>query len=77
MLADAELRDWLENLSQTNERRKIIIDDLLRHANRDNMIEDDRLDCMKALEWLKQGVVSERPGPRLVPPALVETEVEH
>jgi hypothetical protein len=77
MLADAELRDWLENLSQTNERRKKIIDDLLRHAVRDGMSADDHADCMKALALLKEGNIPERPGPKAVAPSLVEVEVEH
>lgn len=77
MLSDAELREWLENLAVTNvERRKIIID-LLRHKGEDHMTADDIADCRKAIGWLDELDIPERPGPKTVAPALVEAETEH
>ena len=77
MLTDADLKDWLGNLAHTNERRRAIIVDLLRHKGEDHMTSDDVADCRKALSWLDEGRVDDRPGPRTVLPELVEVEVEH
>lgn len=77
MLSDPDLKDWLGNLAHTNDERRRIIVDLLRHKGEDHMIADDVADCRKALLWLDEGKVEDRPGPRSVPEALVEVEVEH
>lgn len=76
-LPDTDFRDWLENLANTNEGRRVIIVDLLRHKGEDHMTGDDVADCRKALEWLDEGKVPNRPGPKTVLPSLVEVEVEH
>lgn len=62
-LTESELRDWLENIANTNRMRKEIIYDLVRHANEDHMSEDDRTDCKRALSMLSLGKIPDRPGP--------------
>lgn len=76
-LSDPELREWLENLAPTNEERKAIIIDLLRHKGEDHMSGDDAADCGKALKWLASEDIPERPGPKSIAPVLVEVEMEH
>lgn len=76
MLAEMELRAWLENLAHTNPMRRRIIIDLLRHKGEDHMTDEDTADCKKALALLEADAVSERPGPKRIEiPA--EAELEH
>lgn len=75
MLSDHELRDWLENLAQTNLMRRRIIIELLRHKAEDCMSSDDAADCQKALKLLDADLVHARPGPRhIAPPSFAENE---
>jgi hypothetical protein len=77
MLSDADLRDWLENLANTNAARRTIIIDLLRHKGEDHMSGDDVADCRKALEWLNAEPIPERPGPIRLSADSAIAEVEH
>jgi len=77
-LTDSDLRDWLENLANTNAVRRTIIIDLLRHKGEDHMSAADVCDCRKALEWLNAEHIPERPGPmHLTADTKALTEVEH
>jgi len=77
MLKDHELREWLENLAPTNEERRQIITDLLRHKGEDHMIADDIADCRKAIGWLDSDLILERPGPIRLSADSVSADVEH
>lgn len=75
MLSDHELRDWLENLAQTNPARRRIIVDLLRNKAGDCMSSDDVADCQKAIKLLDADLVHPRPMPKHIePPAFAENE---
>jgi hypothetical protein len=76
-LTDPELRDWLENLANTNAERRRIIVDLLRHKGEDHMSSEDITDCLKAIEWLDAEDIPERPGPIRLSADTALTEVEH
>lgn len=75
MLSPDELQEWIQGLAPTNEARKRIIVDLIRHANEDSMSVDDRADCRKAFGLLLTNGVPEAPGPKHVEvPNGIDTE---
>ena len=48
-----EEQTWIDNLAPTRKERLAILQDLLRHANADNMSKDDRAICIRQLALLE------------------------
>lgn len=64
-----DIRGWLTNLAPTNKQRLIIVKDMLRHANEDQMNPDDRDICQQILA----GKIT---APEVAPPMYVKIDEE-
>ena len=53
-MTDTETREWLHGIAPTPAEQRAIIIDLLKHANEDQMSEDDRVVCRKALTVIRE-----------------------
>ena len=60
-LSEAEIIDWLKRLASTDQKRIKIIEDLLRNAREDAMLESDKLICQTELARLREKVKNEAP----------------
>lgn len=49
-MSDEEIKAWMKRLGRNRTTQKLIIRDLLHHANTDNMSLEDRQVCARALE---------------------------
>ena len=51
-MTDAEIQEWLSMLSTETAQQLLLVQDLLRHANEDQMSVGDRITCVRALTLL-------------------------
>ena len=52
MMTDEELDLWLRMLGKSKRQRVAVVSDLLRYANADGMVEEDRAICLRVLRRL-------------------------
>ena len=58
-MTDLEIFHWLELLAPTNRERSSIIQDLLQHRLEDHMSAVDIVACLRALDLMQRGVITD------------------
>ena len=54
-MTEPELKSWVSSLGHSTAERMKAIEDLLKHANGDEMSTEDRTICRKTLDRLRNG----------------------
>lgn len=55
-MTDAEQFQWCSDLAKTPRQQRLVLIDLLRHANEDEMSADDRRICARQLQRIEREI---------------------